>query len=80
MIRFLLSRLASEKVIDYLANTYVVRRAAQMTVSAYYRISGDKRLHNAIKSERAQRIITSFKENMKKELEDAQRQIKKGPK
>lgn len=80
MLRFLLKRLTSEKVIEYLSQTYVIRRAAQMTVSAYYRFSGDAKVRQLLQSGRFQAILNSFKDNLKKELEDVQREIKKGKK
>lgn len=80
MLRFLLKRLASEKVIEYLSQTYVIKRAAQMTVSAYYRFSSDAKFRSLMQSNRIQTILNSFKNNLKKELEDVQREIKKGKK
>lgn len=80
MFRFLLKRLASEKVIEYLSQTYVIKRAAQMTVSAFYRFSGDAKFRHLMQSNRIQGILNSFKDNLKKELEDVQREIKKGKK
>lgn len=76
MFRFLLSRLANEKVIEYLSQTYVIRRAAQMTVSAYYRLTGDANVKNLMDNGRFRAIFNSFKTNLKKELEDVQREIK----
>lgn len=80
MLRFLLQRLASEKVIEYLSQTYVIRRAAQMTVSAYYRLSGDPNVRNLIQSGRIRAILNSFKNNLKKEIEDVKHELKKGKK
>lgn len=77
MFRFLLKRLANEKVIEYLSQTYVIRRAAQMTLSAYYRFSENKNLTNLLSSQRFRSILNSFKDNLKKEIEDMQRQTKK---
>lgn len=76
MLRYLLQRLASEKVIEYLSQTYVIRRAAQMTVTAYYRLSGDANVRKLMESGRFRGILNSFKQNLKKELEDVQREIK----
>lgn len=76
MLRYLLQRLASEKVIEYLSQTYVIRRAAQMTVSAYYRMTGDANVRKLMESGRFRGILDSFKTNLKKELEDVQREIK----
>lgn len=75
MLRYLLNRLTGEKLIEYLSQTYVIKRAAQMTVSAFYRISGDTQFSN----QRFQNIFNSFKGHLKKELEDVNRQIKKKP-
>lgn len=76
MLRYLLQRLAGEKVIDYLSQTYVIRRAAQITVSAYYRLSGDANVRKLLESGRFRAILDSFKTNLKKELDDVQREIK----
>lgn len=76
MLRYLLQRLANEKVIEYLSQTYVVRRAAQMTVSAYYRLSGDANVRKLMESDRFRAILDSFKTNLRKELDDVQREIK----
>lgn len=74
MFRYLFNRLTSEKLIEYLSQTYVIKRAAQMTVSAYYKISGDRRLDNLLQSER---LLKSFKGHLKKEIEDMHRKIRK---
>lgn len=74
MLRHLLNRLAGEKAVEYLSQTYVIKRAAQMTVSAYYRLSGEK--NQFLQSSQLKRIIESFKSHLKKELEDVQREIK----
>ena len=76
MLRYLLQRLASEKVIEYLSQTYVIKRAAQMTVSAYYRLSGDTNVQKLFESRRFRAVLNSFKTNLKKELEDVQREMK----
>lgn len=73
MFRFL-NRLAGERFIEYLSQTYVIKRAAQMTVAAYYRISGEKRFSNIFQSAR---FLNSFKTHLKKEIEDAQRKKQK---
>lgn len=77
MLRFLLKRLASEKVIEYLSQTYVIRRAAQMTVQALYRYSNDRKIQDILSAGRFRSILNSFKQNLKKELENVDREIKK---
>lgn len=68
----------SPQFIDYLANTYPIRRAAQMTVSAYYRMSE--------KNHAAQQLLGSapfrayfkaIKDNVKKQIEDVKREAGK---
>lgn len=71
MFRYLFNRLASEKVIEYLSQTYVIKRAAQMTVAAYYKFSGGNRFSYS------GRLLNSFKGHLKKEIEELQREIKK---
>lgn len=80
MLRYLLQRFTSEKIINYLSQTYVIRRAAQMTVSAYYRFSSHPKYEEMIKSGRMQSFFDSFKVNLKKQLEDVQREIKNSKK
>lgn len=70
MLRFLLKRLASEKLIEYLSQTYVIRRAAQMTVQTLYRYSDGKNLQDFLSRGRLQSLLNSFKANFKKEIED----------
>lgn len=79
MWRFLFKRLANEKFIEYLSDTKFIRWTAQMTVATYYRFVGDKHITELLKSDRVRRILNSFKDNMKKELEDVKRELKKGP-
>lgn len=80
MLRHLLQRLTGEKFVEYLSQTYVVKRAAQMTVAAYYRLSQDANFRHLLQSNRVQSMLNSFKSNLKKELDDVQREIKKGRK
>ncbi|XP_055310429.1 uncharacterized protein LOC129573645 [Sitodiplosis mosellana] len=74
MFRYLFNRLASEKLIEYLSETYVIKRAAQMTVAAYYKISGEKRFSNLFQPGK---FLNSFKGHLKKEIEDVQREVRK---
>lgn len=78
MWRFLFKRFANEKFIEYLSETKLIRRAAQMTVATLYRFVGDKHIADLLKSDRVGRILNSFKDNVKKELEDVKREMKKG--
>lgn len=71
MFRHLFNRLASEKVIEYLSQTYVIKRAAQMTVAAYYKFSGGNQFSYS------GRFLNSFKKHLKNEVDEMQREIKK---
>lgn len=73
MLRHILKRLTSEKLIEYLSQTYLIKRAAQMTVEAFYRFSGD----NLNQNHRVRRILNLFKDNLKREIQDVQKKIKK---
>lgn len=79
MWRLLFKRFANEKFIEYLSETKFMRRTAQMTVATYYRFFGDNvYVTDLLKSDRFRRILGSFKANIKKELEDVKREMKKG--
>lgn len=73
MLRFLLKRLINEKNIEYLSQTYVIKRAAQITVAALYRFSGDKKFGNPFQFSRFISFRNALKENLKKELKDLQK-------
>lgn len=80
MLRFLLHRLANnEKLLESLSNSYVIRRAAQLTVNAFYKgksIAHEHNLHN-MTPERFRSFIKSFQDNLKQEIESAKKQLKK---
>lgn len=66
MLRLLLKRLTNEKLVEYLSQTYLVKRAAQITVAAFYRFSTDQNIGKILSSNR---FLNSFKSNVKKEIE-----------
>lgn len=80
MLRFFLKRLTNEKVVEYLSQTYVIKRAAQMTVSAFYRFSGDKNISNLFQFNKFLAFRSSFKDNLKKELKALQQKIENNKK
>lgn len=77
MLRHLLKRLTHEKVIEYLSETYIIRRAAQMTVSTFYRFSGNKNVYQSLQPEKIQSVLKSFRRYFKQEIEDVQKKHKK---
>jgi mediator of RNA polymerase II transcription subunit 9 len=79
-IRFLMRYLANnEKLIQQLADSYPMRRAAQLMVAAFYRtkaIARDNNLHE-MSPERFKSFVRSFKDNVSKEIENAKQELKK---
>lgn len=80
MLRYLLSRLANnEKLLETLSNSYVIRRAAQLTVAAFYKgkaIAHEHNLHN-MTPERFRSFIKALQNNLKQEIAEAKKQLKK---
>lgn len=72
MLRFL-KHLTNEKVIEYLSQTYLIKRAAQITVATLYRFTGDKNFGNPFQFSRFVSFRNALKENLKKELKDLQK-------
>lgn len=67
----------NEHLVQRLAESYPVRRAAQLAVSIFYR--GKEKLHD-IDPKKVNRLVTflsKFRQNLKEGIEDAKRQLKK---
>lgn len=83
MLRYLLHRLANnEKLLETLSNSYVIRRAAQLTVAAFYKgksIAQENNLQQLqnMTPEKFRSFIKSFQDNLKQEIESAKKQLKK---
>lgn len=77
-LRALLKYLANnEHLIQKIAESYPVRRAAQLAVSVFYR--GKEKLSD-MDPQKVNRLVSFFKkfsQNMKEGIEDAKKQIKK---
>lgn len=80
MIRFLMRYLANnEQLINRLAESYPMRRAAQMTVSLFYRgkvIAERHNLHENMTPEKFKSFMQSFRNNLKQEIEAAKKELK----
>ncbi|XP_055621117.1 protein NCBP2AS2 homolog [Toxorhynchites rutilus septentrionalis] len=80
VLRMILRYLANnEQLIQRLAESYPMRRTAQFIVSAYYRsrsIVQERKLEN-MTPEQFKRILKSFKDNIKQEIESTKQQTKK---
>ncbi|XP_053966338.1 protein NCBP2AS2 homolog [Anastrepha obliqua] len=82
VFRFLLRYLANnEQLIQRMAESYPMRRAAQMVVSIMYRsknMAQERGIHD-MTPERFKSFISFFKDNIKKEIEGVKDQMKKKP-
>lgn len=78
MFRFLFRHLANnEKLVEALSQSYVIRRAAQLCVAAFYKGKSyaiEKNLHT-MTPEKFQSFIKSFQSNLKQEIEAAKREL-----
>ncbi|CAD6998637.1 uncharacterized protein NCBP2-AS2 homolog [Ceratitis capitata] len=80
VFRFLLRYLANnEQLIQRMAESYPMRRAAQMVVSILYRtknMAQERGIHD-MTPERFKSFMALFKNNLKKEIEGVKDEIKK---
>ncbi|XP_052862066.1 protein NCBP2AS2 homolog [Anopheles cruzii] len=69
----------NEQLIQRLADSYPLRRAAQMVLSAYYRSKSAAEQQKLIdvSPERLQQALRNFKTNVKKEIENAKNDLNK---
>ncbi|XP_058054297.1 protein NCBP2AS2 homolog [Anopheles bellator] len=69
----------NEQLIQRLADSYPLRRAAQMVLSAYYRnksVAEQQKLID-VSPERLQQALRNFKTNVQKEIENAKNDLNK---
>ncbi|XP_001660146.2 uncharacterized protein NCBP2-AS2 homolog isoform X2 [Aedes aegypti] len=80
MLRVILRYLANnEQLIQRLAESYPMRRAAQLLVSAYYRgraIAQDQKI-GEMTPEKFKRMMNTFKTNVQQEIKAAKEDLKK---
>lgn len=80
VLRFLMRYLANnEQLVQRLAESYPVRRAAQIAVSFYYRgknVAEQQGLHE-LTPEKFKSFIGLFKRNLREGIEDAKQELKK---
>lgn len=73
-----MKHLIKPEVIDYLANTYPIRRAAQITVGALYRLSEkNSNVQKLMESGAFPPLFKSIGDNIKKQIGDMKREIGK---
>ncbi|XP_037948467.1 protein NCBP2AS2 homolog [Teleopsis dalmanni] len=82
VLRLLLRYLANnEQLIERMAESYPMRRAAQIVVSMTYRfknIAQERGLHD-MSPERFKSFMEYFRNNLKQEIEGAKQELKKKP-
>lgn len=69
----------NEQLIQRLAESYPMRRAAQLLVSAYYRsraVAQEQKLVE-MTPDKFKRMMNAFKDNVKQEIEAAKQDLKK---
>lgn len=78
MFRHILRYFANnERLVHALSESYIVRRAAQITVAAFYRgkeFAVEKDLHK-LTPERFRSLMQSFGQNLKKEIESVKKEL-----
>lgn len=69
----------NEQFVQRLSESFVIRRAAQLCVAAFYRskIIAEKRGLNEMTPDRFRNLMAAFQTNLKKELEGVKEEIKK---
>jgi mediator of RNA polymerase II transcription subunit 9 len=69
----------NDKLVQNLADSYAMRRAAQLVVAALFRtksIARENNLHE-LTPERFKSFVNAFKNNVKAEIESAKQELKK---
>lgn len=80
VFRILFRYLANnEQLIQRMAESYPMRRAAQLLIAAFYRSKSiaEKRGLNELTPDRFRNFFKSFQTNLKQEIEGAKDQLKK---
>lgn len=80
MFRFIIRYLANnDKLVNRLSESYFMRRAAQLTLAAFYRsktFMHDNNLHT-MTPEKFRQLMRSFQGNLKQEIEAAKREFER---
>ncbi|XP_055589535.1 protein NCBP2AS2 homolog [Uranotaenia lowii] len=78
VLRMLFRYLANnEQLIQRLADSYPMRRAAQLLVGVYFRTQSIAAQNKLLSSEQFVRMVRSLKSNIKEKLEPANQDMKK---
>lgn len=77
-LRTLLKYLANnERLVQKIADSYPVRRAAQLAISIFYRGKDKLSDIDPVKVNRIMSFIKKFSQNVREGIDDAKKQIKK---
>lgn len=77
LLHILLSR-NSEKLVEQLADSYLMRRAAQMVASVFFRtkaIAQEQKLDELVNKEKLKGFIEKFQKNVEEEIEKARKNL-----
>lgn len=80
MFRYFIHKFVNnEKFVEQLSQSYIIRRAAQITIAAFYQsktFAHENNLQN-LSPERFKEVMRSFQNHLRKELEAAQRELER---
>lgn len=77
MLSLLLSR-NSERLIEQLSDSYLMRRAAQMCVSVFYRtkaIAQEQKLDELVDKQKFKNLFEKFQKNIEEEVQKAKQEL-----
>lgn len=77
IIQLLLSR-NSERLIEQLSDSYLMRRAAQMVVSVFYRtkaIAQEQKLDEIVDKQKFRNFLEKFQKNIEEEVQKAKQEL-----
>lgn len=80
VLRYLLRYFANnEQLVQRLADSFIMRKAARFVVSTFYRskIYAEERGLGDVNSQRIKSILKKFSENMKEEIKSAKDELQK---
>lgn len=77
LIQLLLNR-NSERLIEQLSDSYLMRRAAQMVVSVFYRtkaIAQEQKLDEIVDKQKFKSFLEKFQKNIEEEMQKAKQEL-----
>lgn len=77
LLHMLLSR-NSEKLVEQLADSYLMRRAAQMATSLFFRtkaIAEEQKITEFVDKEKLKKLYEKFQKNLEEEMQKAKKEL-----